>query len=146
MKGRVAIDRLAALDSLHHSSQFCHLACSLIGVSVVQSVASAVLAPSLRHVADMLALSWRAGLTRSAFAKYLVGEWMGRAVLGNLGPVCMQLNELVLPQQHSLPPSCRQHLLHHLPAGRHDRRGPATDAGHWCALLLLPPPRNGFST
>lgn len=53
---------------------------SLIGVSVVQSVASAVLAPSLRHVADMLALSWRAGLTRSAFAKYLVGKWTGCGV------------------------------------------------------------------
>ncbi|KAL4445411.1 hypothetical protein ABPG77_011236 [Micractinium sp. CCAP 211/92] len=46
----------------------------LIGVSVLQSVASAVLAPSLRHVADMLALNWRARLTRSAFAKYLVGN------------------------------------------------------------------------
>lgn len=52
-------------------------ACRLIGVSVLQSVASAVLAPSLRHVADMLALNWRARLTRSAFAKYLVGELAG---------------------------------------------------------------------
>ncbi len=42
-------------------------------MSVLQSVASAVLAPSLRHVADMLALNWRARLTRSAFAKYLAG-------------------------------------------------------------------------
>ncbi|PSC69745.1 ABC transporter D family member 1 [Micractinium conductrix] len=46
----------------------------LIGVSVAQSVASAVLAPSLRHVADMLALNWRARLTKSAFAKYLAGN------------------------------------------------------------------------
>lgn len=52
-------------------------ACRLIGVSVLQSVASAVLAPSLRHVADMLALNWRSRLTRSAFAKYLVGERTG---------------------------------------------------------------------
>lgn len=44
-------------------------------MSVLQSVASAVLAPSLRHVADMLALSWRQRLTRSALAKYLVGAW-----------------------------------------------------------------------
>ena len=43
-------------------------------MSVLQSCASAVLAPSLRHVADMLALSWRSRLTRSAFAKYLAGE------------------------------------------------------------------------
>jgi ABC-type uncharacterized transport system fused permease/ATPase subunit len=46
----------------------------LIGVSVLQSCASAVLAPSLRHVADMLALNWRARLTRSALAKYLAGN------------------------------------------------------------------------
>eukprot|EP00887_Chlorella_sp_A99_P003200 scaffold9.g3200.t1 len=46
----------------------------LIGVSVAQSVASAVLAPSLRHVADMLALSWRARLTKAVCAQYLAGN------------------------------------------------------------------------
>ena len=43
-------------------------------MSVLQSAASALLAPSLRHVADMLALSWRARLTRAAAAKYLAGN------------------------------------------------------------------------
>ena len=43
-------------------------------MSVAQSVASAVLAPSLRQVADMLALSWRARLTRAACDKYLAGN------------------------------------------------------------------------
>ncbi|GAB4822712.1 hypothetical protein N2152v2_009758 [Parachlorella kessleri] len=46
----------------------------LIGVSVAQSVASAVLAPSLRQVADMLALNWRSRLTRAACDKYLAGN------------------------------------------------------------------------
>lgn len=46
----------------------------LIGVSVAQSAASAVLAPSLRHVADSLALTWRTRLTRAAAAKYLSGK------------------------------------------------------------------------
>jgi ABC-type uncharacterized transport system fused permease/ATPase subunit len=45
----------------------------LIGASVAQSAASAVLAPGLRHVADTLALSWRARLTKVASAKYLAG-------------------------------------------------------------------------
>lgn len=46
----------------------------LIGVSVLQSAASAVLAPSLRHIADMLALDWRAKLTKAISAKYLTGN------------------------------------------------------------------------
>ena len=40
-------------------------------MSVLQSAASAVLAPSLRHVADLLALEWRARLTKAAAARYL---------------------------------------------------------------------------
>ncbi len=48
--------------------------CRLIGVSVAQSVASAVLAPSLRQVADMLALNWRSRLTWAACDKYLAGN------------------------------------------------------------------------
>lgn len=43
----------------------------LIGMSVLQSAASAVLAPSLRHVADVLALRWRQQLTRRAHKTYL---------------------------------------------------------------------------
>lgn len=43
----------------------------LIGMSVLQSAASAVLAPSLRHVADVLALRWRQQLTRRAHNTYL---------------------------------------------------------------------------
>lgn len=46
----------------------------LIGVSILQSAASAVLAPSLRHVADSLALHWRTRLTRAVAAKYLSGK------------------------------------------------------------------------
>ena len=36
-----------------------------------QAVASAVLAPSLRHVADSLSLSWRRQLTAAAHQRYL---------------------------------------------------------------------------
>lgn len=43
----------------------------LISVSILQSAASAVLAPSLRHVADSLALSWRTRLTRAGAGNYL---------------------------------------------------------------------------
>jgi len=39
----------------------------------VQSLASAVLAPSLRMVADSLALEWRKQLTRRVHGKYLMG-------------------------------------------------------------------------
>lgn len=46
----------------------------LIGQSVLQSAASAVLAPSLRHVADTLAMAWRDRLTRAAAAGYLTGR------------------------------------------------------------------------
>ena len=46
----------------------------LIGQSVLQSAASAVLAPSLRHVADMLALTWRSRLTNAILGKYLKGH------------------------------------------------------------------------
>ncbi len=46
----------------------------LIGVSILQSAASAVLAPSLRHIADSLALSWRTRLTRAAATNYLSGK------------------------------------------------------------------------
>lgn len=43
----------------------------LIGVSILQSAASSVLAPSLRHVADSLALTWRVRLTRAITQRYL---------------------------------------------------------------------------
>lgn len=43
----------------------------LIGQSVIQSAASAFLAPSLRHVADTLALTWRSRLTNAIAKKYL---------------------------------------------------------------------------
>ncbi|KAK9864122.1 hypothetical protein WJX84_012088 [Apatococcus fuscideae] len=46
----------------------------LIGVSVLQSAASAVLAPSLRHVADALALRWRSQLTAAAASRYFRGN------------------------------------------------------------------------
>lgn len=46
----------------------------LIGVSVLQSCASAILAPSLRHIADLLAVDWRAKLTKAISAKYLSGK------------------------------------------------------------------------
>lgn len=45
----------------------------LVGQSVLQSAASAILAPSLRHVADMLALTWRSRLTNAILEKYLKG-------------------------------------------------------------------------
>ncbi len=46
----------------------------LIGVSVLQSAASAVLAPSLKHTSESLALAWRRRLTRIAHAQYLHGN------------------------------------------------------------------------
>ncbi len=46
----------------------------LIGVSVLQSAASAVLAPSLKHASDSLALAWRRRLTRIAHGQYLHGN------------------------------------------------------------------------
>lgn len=46
----------------------------LIGISVLQSAASAVLAPSLRHVADALAMTWRRRLTAAAHARYFKGN------------------------------------------------------------------------
>lgn len=39
--------------------------------SDVQALASAILAPSLRHVADSLSLSWRRQLTSVAHKRYL---------------------------------------------------------------------------
>lgn len=39
----------------------------------MQSVASAILAPSLKLVADSLALEWRKQLTRTAHQRYLTG-------------------------------------------------------------------------
>ena len=46
----------------------------LIGISVLQSAASAVLAPSLRHVADALAMTWRRRLTAAAHSRYFRGN------------------------------------------------------------------------
>ena len=46
----------------------------LIGISVLQSAASAVLAPSLRHVADALAMTWRRRLTAAAHSRYFKGN------------------------------------------------------------------------
>ncbi|CAL5222677.1 g5077 [Coccomyxa viridis] len=43
----------------------------LIHLSIAQAAASAVLAPSLRHVADSLSLSWRRQLTAVAHKRYL---------------------------------------------------------------------------
>ncbi|CAL8461843.1 g1374 [Coccomyxa elongata] len=43
----------------------------LIGLSVAQALASAILAPSLRHVADSLALHWRRQLTAVTHKRYL---------------------------------------------------------------------------
>lgn len=37
----------------------------------LQAVASAVLAPSLRHVADSLSLSWRQQITAAVHKRYL---------------------------------------------------------------------------
>ena len=41
---------------------------------VLQAFASAVLAPSLRHVADSLSLNWRTQLTAAAHRRYLKGK------------------------------------------------------------------------
>ena len=46
----------------------------LIGQSALQSLLSAMLAPSLRYVADGLALSWRRQLTAAAHKMYLRGN------------------------------------------------------------------------
>lgn len=46
----------------------------LIGLSAVQSLLSAVLAPSLRFVTDSLALAWRRRLTGAAHRLYLKGN------------------------------------------------------------------------
>ncbi len=46
----------------------------LISISVLQSAASAVLAPSLRQVADALAMTWRRRLTTAAHARYFKGN------------------------------------------------------------------------
>lgn len=43
----------------------------LIGVSVLQSLASAITAPSLKHMTDLLALKWRDRLTVAASKLYL---------------------------------------------------------------------------
>lgn len=43
----------------------------LIGQSILQSTASAFLAPSLKHVAEMLALTWRTRITEAISKKYL---------------------------------------------------------------------------
>ena len=114
---------LKRMDSLWTSCNRCCPLRRLIGVSVLQSCASAVLAPSLRHVADMLALNWRARLTRSALAKYLAGE-AARAVRAAPKPLqavlwcsllrACSLFKCCLP---SFP--CRQHVLYQLPAGGH---------------------------
>ena len=45
----------------------------LIGLSVAQAAASAVLAPSLRAVGESLALAWRRSLTAALHARYLKG-------------------------------------------------------------------------
>lgn len=46
----------------------------LIGQSALQSLFSAVLAPSLRYVTDQLSLSWRRQLTTAAHKMYLQGN------------------------------------------------------------------------
>lgn len=46
----------------------------LIGISVLQSAASAILAPSLHHVAHVLALTWRRRLTAAAHSRYFRGN------------------------------------------------------------------------
>ncbi|XP_075510366.1 ABC transporter D family member 1 isoform X1 [Primulina tabacum] len=43
----------------------------LIGVSVLQSAASSFVAPSLRHLTDLLALGWRIRLTKHLLKNYL---------------------------------------------------------------------------
>lgn len=55
-------DRIASLNGRtvqHVMRQDRSAFVRLIGLSVLQSGASAVLAPTLRHVADALALTWR---------------------------------------------------------------------------------------
>ena len=100
----------------------------LIGVSVVQSIASAVLAPSLRHVADMLALNWRARVTRSAFIKYLAGRCLGA------GPPKATSGSL-LPR----PPRsrARQHVLHGFAAGWHDGHRSAAHTRYRCVAAFF---------
>ena len=50
------------------------LTCIECVCGLLQSVASAILAPSLRLVADSLALEWRKQLTRRAHQKYLAAS------------------------------------------------------------------------
>ena len=51
----------------------------------MQSLASAILAPSLRLVADRLALQWRKQLTRRVHSKYLSGtNFYATSQLANL--------------------------------------------------------------
>lgn len=67
-------DRIASLNgrSVEHVLKQDQAAFTrLIGVSVLQSAASSVLAPSLKHVADALALAWRRRLTAQAHEMYL---------------------------------------------------------------------------
>lgn len=59
----------------------------LIGISVLQSAASAVLAPSLRHVADALAMTWRRRLTAAAHSRYFKGNTF--YTTSQLAGVCM---------------------------------------------------------
>lgn len=60
----------------------------LIGVSVLQSLASAITAPSLKHMTDLLALKWRDRLTVAASKLYLQRTaFYSTAQLADIGDV-----------------------------------------------------------
>ncbi|RMZ56621.1 hypothetical protein APUTEX25_002710 [Auxenochlorella protothecoides] len=89
-------DRIANLngEAVHHVlRQDVRSFLWLLGVSAAQGCASAVLAPSLRHIADLLALSWRARLTRAASDRYLAPGATGYTAvqLAGLGDVDQRL-------------------------------------------------------
>ena len=69
----------------------------LTGVSVLQSAASAILAPSLRHVADALAMTWRRRLTAAAHSRYFkdltfysTSQLAGIVHFDNMHEVCLK--------------------------------------------------------
>ena len=95
----------------------------LIGISVLQSGASAVLAPSLRHVADALAMTWRRRLTAAAHSRYFKG---------NTFYTTSQLAGAAVPHSWPLPHTLDCSCSPYCPGWSNDDAATAS-------LLLLPP-------
>ena len=96
----------------------------------VQAVASAILAPSLRHVADSLSLSWRRQLTAVAHQRYLarINFYTTSQLAG------MQVRA---PSRHTLGLSLRHSAR---PLGLSMSQMPAKHAAdeHWLRTARLP--------